>query len=123
VSAVVVSGSAGLIGSEAVQFYCERGHLVVGIDNDMRRQFFGADASTIWKRDALVADYPQYTHHHIDIRDRPAIEALFREYGSDIARAVSSMRKFTADYPGWVQRFDLRATLEQILQQHVIRWV
>ncbi len=83
-SAVVVSGSAGLIGSEAVQFYCERGHLVVGIDNDMRRQFFGADASTTWKRDALVADYPQYTHHHIDIRDRPAIEALFREYGSDI---------------------------------------
>ena len=48
---------------------------------------------------------------------------------ADTARAgdhmwwISSMRRFTADYPGWVQRFDLRATLEQILQQHVTRWV
>ena len=52
-SAVLITGSAGLIGSEAAQFYCRRGHLVIGIDNDMRRHFFGQDASTRWKRDAL----------------------------------------------------------------------
>ena len=56
-SAVLITGSAGLIGSEAAQFYCQRGHLVVGIDNDMRSAFFGSDASTRWKRDALVRDY------------------------------------------------------------------
>ena len=72
--AVLITGSAGLIGSEAAQFYCERGHLVVGIDNDMRSRFFGADASTRWKRDALVRDFAQYTHYDVDIRDRSAIE-------------------------------------------------
>jgi CDP-paratose 2-epimerase len=83
-SAVLITGSAGLIGSEAAQFYCRRGHLVIGIDNDMRRRFFGPEASTRWKRDLLLRDYPQYRHYDADIRDRPEIERIFREYGTDI---------------------------------------
>ena len=49
-SAVLITGSAGMIGSEAAQFYCRRGHLVIGVDNDLRSHFFGQDASTRWKR-------------------------------------------------------------------------
>ena len=47
---VIVTGSAGLIGSETVQSFCEKGYDVVGIDNDMRRRFFGDEASTDWNR-------------------------------------------------------------------------
>jgi nucleoside-diphosphate-sugar epimerase len=48
---VLVTGSAGLVGSESVRFFCERGYTVVGIDNNMRQVFFGKDASTEWSRD------------------------------------------------------------------------
>ena len=54
---VLVTGSAGLIGSESVRFFCDRGYTVVGIDNNMRQVFFGEDASTEWNR----AKYPKIT--------------------------------------------------------------
>lgn len=52
-SIALITGSAGLIGSEAVKFFAEQGFEVVGIDNDMRRVFFGEDASTTWNRQRL----------------------------------------------------------------------
>ena len=97
-SAVLITGSAGLIGSEAAQFYCERGHLVIGLDNDMRRQFFGDQASTASRRDALVRDFPQYTHHNLDIRDRAAVEALFSEYGTDIELVLHAAAQPSHDW-------------------------
>src|SRR5262249_27916120 len=51
----LITGSAGLIGGEAVRFFSRQGHTVVGIDNDMRRYFFGAEASTDWSRRQLQA--------------------------------------------------------------------
>ncbi len=70
---VLVTGSAGLIGSESVSFFVERGFTVVGLDNNMRQTFFGQDASTDWNRDRLVQEYPHhYKHFNLDIRDRPA---------------------------------------------------
>jgi CDP-paratose 2-epimerase len=97
-TAVLITGSAGLIGSEAAQFYCQRGNLVIGVDNDMRRSFFGADASTRWKREALVRDYPQYTHHDVDIRDRAAIERIFQEYGRDIGLVLHAAAQPSHDW-------------------------
>jgi len=52
-SIAIVTGSAGLIGSEAVRYFAEKGMEVVGVDNDMRRRFFGDEASTRWNRDRL----------------------------------------------------------------------
>src|SRR6476469_6786334 len=83
-SAVLITAAAGLIASEAAHFYCRRRRLVIGIDNDMRSHFFGQDASTRWKRDALIQEYRQYTHHNVDVRDRPAVERIFREYAGEI---------------------------------------
>ena len=97
-SAVLITGSAGLIGSEAAQFYCGRGHLVIGIDNDMRSRFFGPEASTRWKRDLLVRDYPQYSHHDADIRDRQAIERIFREYGREIDLVIHAAAQPSHDW-------------------------
>ena len=97
-SIVLVTGSAGLIGSEAAEFFCRRGDAVVGIDNDMRSRFFGRDASTRWRRDALLHDYAHYTHHDLDIRDREGIERLFREYGSDIGLVVHAAAQPSHDW-------------------------
>ena len=77
--AVIVTGSAGLIGSEAVSFFCARGHSVIGVDNDMRRVFFGPEASTDWNRARLETEFEGYRHLSIDIRDREAVDRLFRE--------------------------------------------
>jgi len=76
---VIVTGSAGLIGSEAVRFFCERGHDVIGVDNDMRKVFFGAEASTDWNRARLEADFENYRHMGIDIRDGKSIDSVFAE--------------------------------------------
>jgi CDP-paratose 2-epimerase len=97
-AAVLITGSAGLIGSEAAQFYCERGHLVLGIDNNMRREFFGEGASTRRRRDALVRDYAQYIHHDIDIRDRDAVERVFREYRTEIDLVVHAAAQPSHDW-------------------------
>ncbi|MCX6213662.1 MAG: NAD-dependent epimerase, partial [Spirosoma sp.] len=46
----LVTGSAGLIGSEAVAFFADKFDLIIGIDNNMRQYFFGTDGSTEWNR-------------------------------------------------------------------------
>ncbi len=61
-SVILITGAAGLVGSEAVRFFARLGHQVVGIDNDMRQYFFGRDASTFWVRDELLERFDNYTH-------------------------------------------------------------
>ena len=73
----LVTGSSGLIGSEAVAFFDQLGWDVHGIDNNMRRSFFGPDGDTTWNLDRLRRDTRHFTHHELDIRDRDAIFALF----------------------------------------------
>ena len=81
---VLVTGSAGLIGSESVKFFCSRGFSVVGIDNDMRRYFFGEEASTGWNRRRLEDAYKNYTHYAIDIRNAAQLKSLFTKYNFDL---------------------------------------
>ncbi len=82
-SRAIVTGSAGLIGSETVRALSGRGVPVAGVDNDMRRRFFGDEASTASVR-AELQSLPGYRHVDADIRDLGALEALFAEYGTDI---------------------------------------
>lgn len=86
-SVAIVTGSSGLVGSETAKFLHEQGLHVVGIDNDMRAYFFGADASTTWNTQRLKG-LPRFMHAPIDIRDEQAIEGVFRQYGKDIALVV-----------------------------------
>ncbi|MBU4304787.1 MAG: NAD-dependent epimerase/dehydratase family protein [Candidatus Omnitrophica bacterium] len=82
---ILVTGSGGLIGSEAVKFFVERGYQAVGIDNDMRGYFFGPEASTEWNRknlEVLLKD--KYIHYNADIRDNDAIAAIFREHSFEL---------------------------------------
>lgn len=75
----IVTGSSGLIGSEGVTFLSERGWQVHGVDNNMRREFFGDTGDTTWNLERLIETVPGFTHHGIDIRDREAIARLFEE--------------------------------------------
>jgi CDP-paratose 2-epimerase len=81
---VLVTGSSGLIGSEAVRFYDRRAEQVDGIDNNMRREFFGEAGDTSWNLEQLRNETHHFAHHTVDIRDRPAIERLFQSTHFDL---------------------------------------
>jgi len=94
----LITGSAGLIGAEAARFFSDQGLDVVGIDNDMRRLFFGDDASTHWSRVALQTDLPRYRHNDLDIRDQNAIQNIFSQYGRDIAVVIHAAAQPSHDW-------------------------
>ncbi|HET8923502.1 MAG TPA: NAD-dependent epimerase/dehydratase family protein [Candidatus Acidoferrum sp.] len=77
---ILVTGSSGLIGSEAVEHFDRQGHEVVGVDNNMRRIFFGPAGDTTWNLKRLEAATKRFTHAELDIRDRTGIEELFRKH-------------------------------------------
>ena len=80
----LITGSAGLIGSEGVTFLDKRGWRVHGIDNNMRGDFFGSDGDTTWNLERLARETKRYTHHEVDIRDREAIVRLFADVRPDL---------------------------------------
>jgi len=75
----LVTGSSGLIGSEAVAFLDERGFRVIGLDNNMRRDFFGPDGDTTWNLERLRGATRHFEHRELDIRDRDAILRILAE--------------------------------------------
>src|SRR5438477_2192642 len=95
---VVVTGSAGLIGAEAVRFLAQQGFDVVGIDNDMRRVFFGNEASTAWSRQQLEIEIPNYQHVDGDIRDAELINSIFARYGDAVAAVVHTAAQPSHDW-------------------------
>jgi CDP-paratose 2-epimerase len=98
VSVVIVTGSAGLIGSEAALFFSGIGFDVVGVDNDMRAVFFGDDASTEGNRRRLEATLPSYRHHGLDIRDREGVESLFRAHAGSISLVIHTAAQPSHDW-------------------------
>lgn len=95
----LITGSAGLIGSEAAHAFAQRGLDIIGIDNDMRRVFFGEEASTVWNRRRLEnALGKQYKHLDIDIRDQEAITKLFREYRQDRVLVIHAAAQPSHDW-------------------------
>lgn len=97
-SVAIITGSAGLIGSEAVSFFAELGMDVIGIDNDLRRYFFGEGASTDWNRQRLEQTVARYQHQAIDIRDQGAIDQLFQRYGRQIAVVIHTAAQPSHDW-------------------------
>lgn len=98
-SVAVITGAAGLIGSEAARHFAGEGMDVVGIDNDMRRRFFGAEASTAWQRRQLEVDLGErYRHLNLDIRDTESIDSLFRSLGTEIALVVHAAAQPSHDW-------------------------
>lgn len=95
----VVTGSGGLIGSSAARHFASLGLDVVGIDNDMRAYFFGADGSTAWNVETLGRELgARYTHEALDIRDRPGLEALFTRLGRNITVVIHTAAQPSHDW-------------------------
>jgi CDP-paratose 2-epimerase len=98
-SVAVITGSAGLIGSEATRFFAGLGFHVVGIDNNMRETFFGPDASTEWNRARLEEGLGTgYTHYNLDIRNREALAQLFAHYGREISLVIHTAAQPSHDW-------------------------
>jgi CDP-paratose 2-epimerase len=75
---ILVTGSSGLIGSEAVEHFDRKGHRVIGVDNNMRQFFFGAQGDTTWNLNRLKRSTKNFQHANLDIRDRNALDELFK---------------------------------------------
>ena len=80
---ILITGSSGLIGSQAVEHFDHQGYLVIGVDNNMRREFFGPPGDTTWNLARLKKATSRFDHRNLDIRDREGIFALFKEYRFD----------------------------------------
>jgi CDP-paratose 2-epimerase len=106
---VVVTGSSGLIGSEAVAYFDAQGHEVHGIDNNMRREFFGEKGDTTWNLRRLEAATSRFTHHGVDIRDRATLMPLIHEIGPAVVIhcAAQPSHDKARDIP--LQDFDVNA--------------
>ncbi|MCC7167753.1 MAG: NAD-dependent epimerase/dehydratase family protein [Rhodospirillales bacterium] len=97
-SLALVTGAAGLVGSESVRRFAAEGLEVIGLDNDMRAYFFGPGASTRPVAERLRREVPRYTHLETDIRDLAALEGLFRRVGGDLSVIVHAAAQPSHDW-------------------------
>lgn len=99
---LLITGSLGLVGSEATRYYTRRGDKVVGIDNDMRKFFFGTEGSGLKN----TVDHKNYKHYSVDIREASLV---MESYGFDavIHCAAQPSHDWSAKYP--VLDFDVNA--------------
>ena len=94
----IITGSSGLIGSEAAQFFHEKGFEIVGIDNDLRSYFFGKESSTAWNTQRLSQKLNRFSSHAIDIRNQAEIFKLFKKYGSQIELVIHAAAQPSHDW-------------------------
>jgi CDP-paratose 2-epimerase len=95
----VITGSAGLVGSESAVHFIRRGYDVIGIDNDMRAYFFGESASTRHQTDRLSETYPrEFRSHDIDVRDADAVDKIFRDHASSVELVVHAAAQPSHDW-------------------------
>lgn len=94
----IITGAGGLIGSEAVEHFIAGGFDVVGIENDMRARFFGPEASTSHVTERLVSAHPELRVENADIRDRDAVDRIFREQAGRIELVVHTAAQPSHDW-------------------------
>lgn len=97
-SVAIITGSGGLIGSEAARFWAEKGFDVVGVDNDMRRYFFGDEATTRPHQESLAKRFKNFSAENLDIRDAAAMDALLAKYGKDVAIVIHTAAQPSHDW-------------------------
>ena len=115
-SVAIVTGSAGLIGAEACRHFANLGMDVVGLDNDMRREFFGPEASTFWQRARLQQELgARYTHADLDVRDEAGVSSLFRRYGPATSLVLHTAAQPSHDWAARDPRLDFSVNAQGTL--------
>ncbi|HEU5165400.1 MAG TPA: NAD-dependent epimerase/dehydratase family protein [Chitinophagaceae bacterium] len=94
----IITGSAGLIGSEAVDFLSGKFDIIAGVDNNLRNYFFGPEGSNEWNKKRLLNRFSNYKHYDIDIRDENGLKALFNEYNDDIKLVLHTAAQPSHDW-------------------------
>lgn len=97
-SIVLITGSNGLVGSESVNFFSDKGFEVVGIDNDMRKFFFGKNASTSWLNTILKKRNKNFHNFNADIRNLKQTEKIFKKYKKRIKLIIHCAAQPSHDY-------------------------
>ncbi len=97
-SIVIITGSSGLVGSEAVNFFCHKGFDVIGIDNNLREFFFGRDGSTLWIKNNLIKRNKKFKNFNIDIRNFNGLEKIFKKYRKNISLIIHCAAQPSHDY-------------------------
>ncbi len=97
-SIIIITGANGLVGSEAVSFFCKKKYKVIGIDNNLRKFFFGEDGSTSWVKRKIIKENKNYTHLDVDVRNSQALDKLFRKYKKDISLIIHCAAQPSHDY-------------------------
>ncbi len=97
-SVALITGCSGLIGSETVKFFHEKGMDIVGIDNNMRQYFFGQDGSVEWNTTQLKKTLNRFTHFSTDIRDKEAVFKIFEKFGKSISLVVHAAAQPSHDW-------------------------
>jgi len=97
-SVVLITGSNGLVGSESVNFFSDKGFKVVGVDNDLRKYFFGKDASTKWQNKILIKRNKKFKNYTADVRSLQSLDKIFRKYKKNIKLIIHCAAQPSHDY-------------------------
>ena len=95
---VLITGSNGLIGSAAVSFFASKADLVLGLDNNMRKHFFGDNGDTKWNELNLKNKFKNFVPHNVDIRDVEQLEKIFKKYNTDIDLIIHAAAQPSHDW-------------------------
>tara|TARA_Y100000389_G_scaffold135885_1_gene133415 strand:- start:3632 stop:4678 length:1047 start_codon:yes stop_codon:yes gene_type:complete len=97
-SVVIITGSSGLVGSESVNFFCEKGFDVIGLDNNLREFFFGKDGSTKIVKELLKKKNKNFNSYNIDVRNFNSLEKIFKKYKKKISLIIHCAAQPSHDY-------------------------
>jgi len=105
-SIAIITGSSGLVGSESVNFFSKKGFDVIGIDNNLRKFFFGNDGSTFWVKKKLLKENKKFKSLNLDIRNYNSLEKVFKKYKKYISIIIHCAAQPSHDYGKKFPRVD-----------------
>ena len=97
-SLAIITGSTGLVGSEAVNFFHDKGFDIIGIDNNLRKFFFGKSGSTSWVKSKLIKRNKNFKNLNIDIRNFEKVKKIFKKYSKRISVIIHCAAQPSHDY-------------------------
>ncbi len=97
-SIAIITGSSGLVGSESVNFFSQKGFDVIGIDNNLRQTFFGKEGSTNWVKSQLLKKNKNFKSFNIDVRNSRGLDKIFKKYKKEIAIVIHCAAQPSHDY-------------------------
>ena len=95
---IIITGSNGLIGGDAVEYYSSKFDYVIGIDNNFREYFFGSEGSTEWRKKMLESNFQNYIHYNMDVRNYNDLDKIYQKYNSDIKLIIHTASQPSHDW-------------------------